>query len=1062
MMRGPLAWMARNGVAANLLMAVLLLGGIAMTFQIKQEVFPEFDLDLIAVGVPLPGASPEEVESGIVVAIEEAVRGLDGVKEVRASANENAAGVSVELELGTDPSRALSDVKNAIDRITSFPEAAERPVVNQVANLRHVLAITLYGDVPEDQLRRWAEFTRDGIIDAGAASRVDIVGIRPKEIHIDLSNQALRRLGMTHREVAQRVREMALEISGGKVKTPQGELLLRTAERRDHAADFADIPIAVTKSGRAIRLGELAQLRDGFADNDLYAEFDGVPGVLINVYRTGEETPLSIARDVRAYLDTLRRSMPESLSVKVTEDRSESYRERLSLLSRNAAMGLVLVLVVLGLFLDIRLALWVTLGIPISFLGSLLLVNLADVSINMISLFAFIVTLGIVVDDAIVVGESIYEERGRTPSRLESAIRGAKRVSVPVVFSVLTTMTAFAPLLFIPGVSGKFFGVIPVVVISVLAISLVESLLILPAHLSHRAPATARPPQHHGPWRWLNPRYVQPRFDRWLQHFIQHRYGVVLRRALERPGIVMAAGLGVMILTLGLYLRLGQSFLPRVDADRVTAYLTMPYENALQDTVDRKDAIVAAAERALRRLGDDRDALTLGIGTLIGAHATGGGPSSGESQPSGAHLASVRVYLPSSDARDFSTGQFVALWREEMADISGFRSLNVKYTTGPGGTGSDITVELSHSDLRILEAASEALAGKLTEYDAVTDVDDGYPRGKAQLSFKVNDRGSALGFRAQQIGGQVRDAFFGAEALRQQVGRDEVKVLVRLPESERVHRSDVERLILKTPGQQHVTLASVATVIEDSSLPTIRRRDGRRIVTVGADVRRKPDAFSVIGDLKRGYLKELQQKYPGLQIRLEGDSRSRSESMASMVTGFMGALIVIFAMLAIPLKSYVQPLVIMGAIPFGWVGALWGHALFGFNVSIMSYMGIFAVSGIVINDSLVLVYAANQYRAEGMSLLEAVHAAGKRRFRPIVLTSLTTFFGLMPMILEPSVQARFLVPMAVGLAFGVLCATVFILLLVPSIYILVERGRAWLRGGAPAEPSGGEPALVSD
>jgi len=1068
---GPLAWMAKNSVASNLLMLLLVVGGLLAAMSIKQEVFPEFDLDLIQIGVPYPGASPAEVEQGIVLAIEEEVRGMDGVKKVSSSSVEGAGGVTVELELGVDPNKALADAKAAVDRISSFPEDAEEPTVSLVSNRRQVIQVVLHGNASEEALRQLAERVREDLLLRPNITYVDLSGIRAREIAVEVSQDSLRAYDLSIAQIAQTIDRLAVELPAGGVKTSAGEILVRTAERRDYGAEFAQLPIVTSPEGAVVRLKDLAVIKDGFIDNDQEATFNGERAVMVNVYRSGNQTPIEISDAVNAYVDEAAGWIPTGIGVDTLNDRSVMYRERVDLLMRNAQLGLFLVLIVLALFLNARLAFWVTMGIPISFLGSIMLLPSMGVSINMISLFAFIITLGIVVDDAIVVGENIFELRAQGASLTDAAVVGTKQISLPVVFSVLTTVAAFMPLFMVPGASGKFFRVIPTVVVSVLIMSLIESLLVLPAHLGHRtqllraafrffaSPFSARiramPLTGHESEDELDnkrSRFIEiletpgRYFSTWLHTFTENRFAPFLDKALRNRGLTISVGLAVLLGNCG-YVASGRiewTFMPKVDSDVITAKANLPFGVPIEASREVRQRLISSAKAIIAENGGD--GIVEGMFTQVGADvATGGGPMAGASAVSGSHLANVQVFLVPSDGRSISASEFAKAWRTRFGDTSGLEALTFRYSTGPGA-GAAMEVQLSHSNMDVLETAATELATKMGEYAGVNDVDDGFSGGKPQLDFTLTPEGQSLGFTAAELGRQVRGAFFGAEALRQQRGRDEVKVMVRLPERERSSEHDVEAMLLRTPEGGEVPLAVVAEIERGTSYTSIKRSDGRRVVTVSGDViQGEANPSKVLEDLKKDYLPELMASHPGLSFSFEGNSRRSDESMAALRSGYGLALFLIFALLAIPFRSYLQPLVVMAAIPFGVVGAVIGHVVMGYDLSLISVMGIVAVSGIVVNDSLVLVHAANAARDAGHSPMRAIQFAARRRMRPILLTSLTTFFGLMPMILESSVQARFLIPMAIALGFGVLFATVIILVIVPSFYLVVEDLRDLVR-----------------
>jgi multidrug efflux pump subunit AcrB len=735
---------------------------------------------------------------------------------------------------------------------------------------------------------------------------------------------------------------------------------------------------------------------------------------------------------------------------------------------RNARIGLLLVLLTLALFLEARLAFWVTLGIPISFAGSLLFFPVTEVSINMISLFAFIITLGMVVDDAIVVGEAIYKQRMDGKGRLEAAIGGAKEVARPVIFAILTSCIAFAPMLMVPGPMGKFFRVVPIVVIAVLMISLVESLLILPAHLSHPMPWWLRIVL--SPYLWFMRLVSKIDMPHRLQHHIQHTYLPILNKALRWRYFTIAAGVALLVGTLGYVAgRIPFTFLPKVEGDLITAHLKMPVGTPFAETERIADGIAAVAQSIV----DDEDTKTDGPTMSRGLYEEVGAMSALEASPEGSmsnegsHYATVMMYLVDAGERALTTQRFVQRWRDEIGEIPGADSLTFSFEVGVE-PGKPIEVQLIHDDVPTLEAAAERLATEISAYSGLRDIDSGVTKGKDQLDFRLTDAALAQGMTEFELARQVRAAFFGAEAVRQQRGRDEVRVYVRLPLEERQSLYNVEELIVRTPLGGEMPLSQAAVLTRGQAYTIIKRTDGRRNISVTADVADEDaNANDINAQIVQRELPQLLADIPGLSYSLGGEQERQAETMGALGLGFILALIVMFSMLAVVFRSYSQPILVMSAIPFGMVGAVWGHVVMGFSLSLMSMMGLVALSGVVVNDSLILIDAINRFRENGMSTWEAVVAGAARRFRPILLTSLTTFFGLAPMILETSVQARFLVPMAVSLGFGVLAATMIMLLIVPCAYIILEDARrlgnnfgARLRGQPTMPPP--EPITPSD
>ncbi len=1034
--KGPVAWMAKNSVAANLLMVVALLGGLLAAFSVKQEVFPEFDLDIINITVPLPGASPAEVEQGIVLVVEEAVRRIDGIKRIRSVASEGVATVQLDLTLDADADEAAAEVKNAIDRIQTFPEQSERPSVAVAQRRNEVVSIFLSGKQTEAALHELAERARYDLLALPEISQVEIQGVRPLEVRIEVSRERLEAHSLTLEEIAQKIRATSIELPAGGLDTRSGELLVRVDDRRRDAAEFADIIVSGTAGGDQLRLGDIATITDGYEDRDEAAFFNGEPMVWVTAFRVGEETPLDVAAAVHRYAEELRREVPEGVRVTIWNDRSKLLRARMDLLRKNAISGLILVLITLGLFLHRRLAFWVALGIPVSFLGAFVFMHSLGVSINMISLFALIVTLGMVVDDAIIVAESIHARRAAGSPPLLAAIEGAREMAVPVTFSILTTVAAFAPLLVVPGVMGKFLSVIPMVVISVLLVSLLESFFVLPAHLAHES---GRPTLFS---RVLAPLdRLQSAVDGGLQGLIERLYQPFVRRLLVYRYAVVAAGVSSLLVCGALVAsgKIPYTFFPRLEGDVIAAGARLPYGVPVEQTEAVALELQAAGLRAAERFGGEE--IMRGVFTKVGA----GLPNMGGGQ--GSHLLQTWLELAPSYERDFSSDEFTQAWRDEMPKLSGLSALSIGVPGGPGG-GNPVDVRLAHRDTDVLRQASEALEQELRSFSSLEDVDNTYEGGKPQLSFTLRDEAATLGVTSRDVGLALRSAFFGVEAVREQRGRNELKVRVMLPEDQRSSEQDLSELTVAVPGGGYVPLAYVADFTRGQAPTSINREDGRRTVNVSAALAYgHPSPRPVLDSLRQDILPKLEARFPGLETSMGGQQREQQESFATLGPNYLVALLAIYALIAIPFKSYLQPIIVMSAIPFGILGAVLGHVLLGYSLSFISVLGIIALSGVVVNDSLVLVDGINRFRRIGfgseeqpqpLPLLEAVVAGGMRRFRPILLTSLTTFFGLMPMIFETSFQARFLIPMAISLGFGALFVTVITLLLVPALYLIVE------------------------
>ena len=1026
--RGPIAWMTQNGVAANILMLLLLIGGFLTALHIKQEYLPETQLDYVQILIPYPGASPDEVEQGILLSVEEGVRGIDGVKKVTSSASEGMASVLVEVLPNYDVNRVTDDIRNEIDRIRTFPDDAEEPMVSAIKVKRSVLDLVVAAPVSRSVLRELAEQVRDRLLQSPGITQVQMLNVRRYEIAVEISQQKLRELNLTLEQVASIIRRSSLELPGGGIKTKGGEILVRVKDRRDLGREFAQIPIVATSDGTRLRLGDIATIRDRFDESDKFTYFDDLPAVSMTVYRIGKETPISVDKAVKEVLSELRETMPPGIKFSILNSRADMFRGRMMLLLKNGLMGLVLVFVLLGLFLELRLAFWVMLGIPVSFLGTFIFMGHMDTSLNMITMFAFLIALGIVVDDAIVVGENIYHYHQEGMPFLQAAIRGAREIAIPVTFSILTNIVAFMPLYFVPGAMGKFFKHIPMVVCATFAISLVEALYILPAHLAHQREEARSNPIHR----------FQQRFSRRFLHFVKHGYGPFLDRVLRYRYITLSIGIAILVLTLGYVKsgRMGFELFPSIEADVAECDFTLPYGAPVEETLAIRQQVREAGIRVARQIEKETGKkLLISTYSLIG----GSPPVDGQPAPGGSHVGRVKLQLEDPKIRPVSTSEFVKRWREAVGPLSGIKSIRFRDDSGsPGGSNPALSIELSHRNMEVLKQASREVATRLAEYPMVRDIDDGFTPGKPQLDLSINDLGRALGLTALDIARQLRNSYYGAEAIRQQRGRHEIKLMVRLPRAERDTEYSLEKMIVRTPAGKEVPLREVVSIRRGRAYTTINRRDGRRIVTVTADVLPRDQTPRMLAALRNDILPTVMSDHPGLSYSFEGREADRRESVGGLIRGLFYALFMIYVLLAIPFKSYTQPLIIMVAIPFGIVGAVIGHLLLGYPLSLLSLFGVVALSGVVVNDSLVLIDFANKRRSEGNDMHDAVHSAGVQRFRPIILTTLTTFFGLMPMILEPSRQARFLIPMAISLGFGILFATFITLLLIPALTMVLD------------------------
>ncbi|OSM05145.1 efflux RND transporter permease subunit [Magnetofaba australis] len=1030
---GMIAWMANNPVVANLIMVVVCVGGLMGLFQAKQEVFPEFELEYIQVSVPYPGASPAEVEQAVLLAIEEQTRALDGVKRVTATASEGSGSVLIETLRDADPDQVAVDVKNAVDRITTFPDEAEKPTVARVSNRRQVISLIISGDQPTASLHALAERARDGLLALDGVTQAEVSGVSDLEIHVEFSRARLEALGLTLNDVATRLRNASLELPAGQIETHAGSILVRMSNRAETGAELGDLIIHNAPGGHIVRLRDVATIRDDYANDHKAFYYNGKRAVMVTVYRVGDETPLGVSDVTRAYADTFRASLPPSVEVATWKDDSEKFRDRIDLLNRNARLGLILVVIVLALFLSPMLAFWVALGIPFSFLGAFMLMPTADLSINMVTLFAFIVTLGLVVDDAIVVGENIYAHMQRGDAPLKSAIRGAQEIAVPVGFSIVTTIVAFMPLFFVPGVMGKLFSLIPAIVVLVLVFSLLESFTVLPAHLGH----SHRPAKE--PTGAARLSYV---VNRRLKRFIHGPYRTALLFCIRHRWSAIAFSVAMLLISASLVTsgKLAFHFFPKIEDDDVTVAIRMPFGADVSETVRIKDRMEQTARQAAEQLGGQQ--IIRNMFAKVGQASGGGrfGPTSG----SGSHLASVEVTLLAPSDGGVRASEFSRVWRKLSGVPAGVTSLNFHHTAGPGA-GSDVDVQLSGRDLPTLIDAASVLTKALGQFDQLMNVENAHDAGKPQYDFVVNAVGQSLGLTNRELANQLRASFYGAEALRTQRGRLELKVMTRLDEAERESLYDLDAMKIRTPDGGFAPLSVVADRVEGRGSTNIRREDGARVINVRAELAagaRSPRP--VLEAVEQSVLPQILADHPGVKYEFVGSRRESGDTFENLGPNYMFALFVMYALLAAPFRSYIQPLIIMSVIPLGFVGAIWGHVIMGIDMSVVSLFGVIALSGVVVNDSLVLIHAANRLRHNGLTAQQAVLRAGMTRFRPILLTSLTTFFGLAPMILETSIQARFLIPMAISLGFGVMFATFIVLLVVPALYVMIENLRSLL------------------
>ncbi|MBW2229990.1 MAG: efflux RND transporter permease subunit [Deltaproteobacteria bacterium] len=1055
-MRGIIAWFARNHVAANLVMLIMIIGGFVALPAMQQKSFPDINVEVIQVTVPYLGAAPEEVERGVCLRIEDELQGIDGIETLSTVAAEGACNVGAELISNYPIDRALSEIKNAVDSISTFPDETEKPIVSHYQIRRTAMRLALSGDTDERSLKLIGERIRQDISALDGVTQVELRAVRADEISIEVSETSLRRHNLTFDDVVRAVRRSSLDLPGGAIRTAEGDILVRTKGQAYAGYEFQEIVVLTRADGTRLRLGDIANVVDGFEEDHRFARFDGDPALLIIVYRVGEQKVLDLVKTVRAYVEDVRPDLPEGINLTVWADGSRSLRDRLDILTRNGIQGFVLVFVVLSCFLRLRLAGWVSLGVPVAFLGALATFPVLGISIDVISIFAFILVLGLLVDDAIVVGENVHTHQQRGEDPLDSAIAGTQEVSVPVIFGVLTTIAAFLPLLLAPGTMGQIFSGIGVVVVLCLIFSLLESQMVLPSHLGHVRMAERSEPSNAVSMRW---RRFQDTMSGGMQRLIDEKYRPALERALEWRYTTVSVGLLLLLWTLAIVgtgaIRF--SFFPPVESDYVSASITMPIGTPVARTAAVVQDVEAAALRMRERLnqeyGDLDEPMVKHVMTTVGAQPSTGGRGSGSSS-GGSHLGEVSIELLSGEGRPIESAAVVRVWREEVPEIPDAES--VTFSSALFRVGDPISLRLQSPDVEELVHAAEALKEHLRAYPGTFDVKDSFEEGKRELRLAILPSAEVLGLSLEDLARQVRQAFYGEEAQRIQRDREDVRVMVRFPAAERRSLGDLENMRIRTPDGGEVPFHSVARVEAGRGYSTIRRIDRQRVITVAADLDlSKGNANEIMRDLRTNFMPQLMADHAGLNFAPDGEQREQRKVQEGMQRTLPLALILIFALLAVPLRSYSQPLIIMSVIPFGLVGAIGGHLLMGRSLSMMSVFGIVALSGVVVNASLVMVHYVNTRRALGASVRQAVREAGAARFRPIVLTSMTTFAGLTPLLLERSVSAQFLIPMAISLGFGVAFSSLITLFLVPSAYMILEDLRH-LFSRTPPDEEGGE------
>ena len=1035
-MHTAIRWFANNSVAANLLMIVLVLGGIFGALTTNQEEFPNFEIKVINVFVPYLGAAPIEAEKAVCIRIEEAIEGVEGIERVYGTAIEGGCSVAAQLFSDADDITASNEIKSRVDAINNLPIETEKPNVSKVAFTRRVLQIALFGDATERELKELGRELRDKIAATEGISQVAVEYTRPYEISVEVSEETLRRYGLTLQQVAQSIRTGALDMPGGTLKTENGEILIRTMGQAYLGAEFSDIVVMTRLDGTRVTLGEVADIRDSFEEGDLLAAFNGASAVMVNVSQVGSEDLIAIAADTKEIVRQFDRELPEGISTNIWIDTSLELQERMSVLLKNAAGGLLLVLVILALFLQFRLAMWVAIGIPVAMMGTLAIVPFTDLTISTMTVLGFILVLGIVVDDAIVVGERVYAHEQMNKKPMQAAVEGTWEVSVPVIFGVLTTIAAFLPLIMVDGQMSGFFAPLGWIVIFALICSIIESQLILPSHLAHRSRKIAVT-GFAGQWNKF-----QGGLAKGLQDLANKTYRPFLESSIRWRYATATTCLGLLILAFALIAsgRVNFGFFPAIEGNRIYASLELPEGVAAETTL--KAAL--QMQRGAQALNEEivanyalsqplvRNTLS-SVGQKVDRNGPGEPPGPGRS-----NLAEIVIdIIPFAERGNLSAKEIANRWRELVGPIPD--AVKLSFDASTFSAGEPIEFRLQGTDIEKLRSAAEELKYELSSYPGIFDVADTFRSGKQEIQLNLLPEARNLGLTLNDLASQVRNAFYGVEAQRIQRGQDDVRVMVRFPESERASVGDLEDMYIRTPEGSQVPFYSVAQFEVGRGFSEIRRLDGQRVVEVSADVdRTMATPENIMADIKNNVIERLRQNYPSVVFDVGGEQEERNSSFISLGIGLLFSCLVIYGLLAIPLQSYLQPAVIMSVIPFGAVGAIVGHYVLGVQLMFFSALGIVALAGVVVNSSLVLVDYANRQRREGMDALSAICIAAVTRFRPIILTSVTTFVGLIPLMTTTTPATGPFLPIAISLAWGVLFATVITLLLVPCLYMMIE------------------------
>lgn len=1066
-MKTALRWAINNIAGVNVIVAMTLITGFFCFFGMRRELFPEFQLDVILVSVPYPGATPDEVESGICQKIEEAIQPLSGIKKITSICREGSGFTLAQLETGvSDPQRILSEIRSAVDRISVFfPERSEKSTVEQITFRTPAIRVAILG--PNDRsvsselrLRNYAEKVRERLLELPSVSQAQIQNAKPFQIDVEVDEDTLRKYGLTLTQIANILRRENIELPSGQLKSDGQEILLRGKNKREVGEQIATLPVLSQRNGVVLTVGDIGKVRDDFDDVTAISEINGRPAIVILIERTSDEDLLNISDEVNAFIQSA--EVPEGYLLKAWGDESLDVRDRIRMLRDNGIQGGVIVFLLLAIFLNLRLAFWVAMGIPISLMGAGVYLYFTGETLNMLTMFAFLMAVGIVVDDGIVIGENIYAHRMLGKSNLQAAIDGASEVLPSVFSSVATTVIAFVPLFYVSGVMGKFIAVMPAAIIAMLIVSLVEASLALPGHLSHDHVAARTVVQK-----------IKSVFDYYvtalekgfsylgrpcnlaLDWFGEKFYGPVLKISLHYPLIPLAAGFFVIATAVGM-IRSGMvpfEFFPSLDGKTIIGQVVYPDGTPVAVTSEATRRMEEAIRRVSQRVYEDEVAkgsnkspesmdpsapkgpveLTfLQVGSAVNGNAGAG------DRITGSHVGQVQVQLHEATLRNVTSDMLIQWWREEAGIFPGaervtFQAQNI----GPGGRALEFKILAPRDDVVALESAVESAKEALANFAGVYDVRDDSSPGKVEFQFSIKENAKSLGITVSDLSETVRNAYYGAEVMRLQRSRHEVKLMVRYPVEQRRSLAEFKELRVRGADNIDRPITELADITITRGYSEINRLDQLRSITVSAEVdTAQGNAALVASNLRQTLVPELLNKHPNLRFRWEGQQQETAESFYSLVIGFSIAMFSMYLLLVFEFNSYLQPWIILAIVPFGMVGAIFGHALMGIPLTLFSIFGMVTLAGVVVNDSIVLVDFINQCLRSGMPVKEALITAGSRRLRAVFLTSVTTVAGLLPMLTEKSFQAQVLIPMATSLAFGLIASTCLILVMVPYLYQL--------------------------